>query len=124
MMDLKKSTLDYDPDTQRKMNSGSSTFASTSSAIRDCCGGPSNSRARSATINYRNRQTCMSFRQKSATLGNRSKDTSCDILKSGNIQQAGDKILWRFDCDIPSPNNPDIINRTVPETIETRTTTL
>lgn len=127
------------------MHGGSSTFASTSNAIRDCCGGPSNLRVqrraadvtivgcelaqKSATLGSqgrctRTREPCDVVQlQRSATLGRQSrnpcnKDT-CDVIQSG-IQQS-DKILWRFDCDIAA-NNPDVTHRT--ETIETRTTTL
>lgn len=53
-MDMKKSPLSYDADTQRRGTAGGQTFACTSNAIRDCCGGPSNYRPqKSATLNYR-----------------------------------------------------------------------
>lgn len=45
---------------------------------------------------------------------------TCDIVQSG---LKPDKILWKFDCD-NSGNNPDVINRALPDAVVTRTTTL
>lgn len=52
---------------------------------------------------------------------------ACDVVQSGLKADSHEKILWRFDCDIGSPispNNPDVVNRTLPDAIVSRTTTL
>ncbi|KAJ3629294.1 hypothetical protein MTP99_013692 [Tenebrio molitor] len=105
----------------RRLNAGgTSTFTCTSSAIRDCCGGPSNSRPqKAATLNYRATPQCPDLAKKSATLGRNSgfcRD-ACDVVQSGLHQDVPDKILWKFDCDIGSPNNPDVVTRTLPDAI-------
>lgn len=64
---------------------------------------------------------------KSATLGRHksaSAKSECDVVQSGLQQTQPDKILWKFDCDIGSPNSPDVVNRTLPDAIVSRTTTL
>lgn len=71
---------------------------------------------------------------KSATLGrqksgnacanNSGSGGTCDVVQSGLQQTIPDKILWKFDCDIGSPNSPDVVNRTLPDAIVSRTTTL
>lgn len=106
-------------------------MACTSSSIRDCCGGPTNTRSRrSATLNYKATPQCPpSFpsSHKSATLEREIMGrNTCDVVQSGLKINSQERILWRFDCDIgsPSPNNPDVVNRTIPDTIVSRTTTL
>lgn len=49
---------------------------------------------------------------------------TCDVVQSGLKPDLQDKILWKFDCDIGSPNNPDVVNRTLPDAVVSRTTTL
>lgn len=149
MMDMKKSPLTYDIDTQRQMAAGGhSTLTCPSSAIRDCCGGGQLTQhrpQRAATLNYRATPQCpdLSAAAKSSTLGRRAaaattntdsgfcRGETCDVIQSGLIQEhhqtdVSDKILWKFDCDIVSAtNNPDVVTRTaLPDAIVSRTTTL
>ncbi|KAJ8934285.1 hypothetical protein NQ314_013471 [Rhamnusium bicolor] len=63
---------------------------------------------------------CPDLGMKSATLGRNEQrnNTTCDVVQSGLQQQnIPDKILWKFDCDIGSPNSPDVVNRTLPDAI-------
>ncbi|KAF5284017.1 hypothetical protein FQR65_LT13624 [Abscondita terminalis] len=109
---------------RRKLGAG--VQPCTSSSIRDCCGGPSNSRARrSATLNYKPTPQCPPSFNRSATLGRDGvRGGTCDVVQSGLNTNLEERILWRFDCDIGSCNNPDVVNRTLPDAIVSRTTTL
>ncbi|KAK9744048.1 hypothetical protein QE152_g8149 [Popillia japonica] len=100
-------------------------FSRSSNAIRDCCGGPSNPKPqRSATLNYKSAPQCPPYMLKSATLGRNIMSSACDVVP--NIKaNFDDKILWKFECDISTPNNPDVIaNRILPDAVVNRTTTL
>ncbi|CAH0547314.1 unnamed protein product [Brassicogethes aeneus] len=100
---------------------GYSSFACTSNAIRDCCGGPSSSRPqRAATLNFRTTPQCPDLSAKSFTLGRNSNlfggSNTWDVVLSGACkpEDIPDKILWKFDCDITSP---DVVTRTLPDAI-------
>ncbi|XP_050513026.1 glutamate receptor ionotropic, kainate 2-like [Diabrotica virgifera virgifera] len=85
------------------------------------------SHQKAATLNYKVDLHCPDLgATKSATLG-RSRtvvgpQNPCDVVQSG--LNVSDKILWKFDCDIASPNSPDVVTRTMPDAVESRTTTL
>ncbi|KAJ8975645.1 hypothetical protein NQ317_003937 [Molorchus minor] len=88
---------------------------------------------RAATLNYRTTPQCPDLGAKSTSLGRCDQQcgggggAACDVVQSGldhHQQNIPDKILWKFDCDISSPNNPDVVNRTLPDAVVSRTTTL
>lgn len=153
MMDLKKSPISYDIDTQRRVPTGGySTFACTSTTIRDCCGGPSTAAAKAATLNYKmggaESMRCATLSRASSlrrfvSIGDRvnsdssAEDTyhqsepyaqQCDVVVT---RGAGGKILVSG-TDIPDKilwkfddiggNNPDVV--ALPDAMVNRTTTL